>query len=157
MLRNSANWTRNFGIRVAHESEVYGEADPELTAKVEGTIGNDTVIFKLERDPGEDVGTYVINVTGDEDQRNYRVTYTAGEFEITPKSIIPVTPEEPGKDANITVETPEDVKYNGESQQQKPVIKDDKGNVLEEGKDYTLEFSEDTTNATGCQRTNVLR
>ena len=134
-------------VTANNTGKVYGEADPELTAKVEGTIGNDKVIFKLERDPGEDVGTYVINVTGDEDQGNYRVTYTAGEFEITPKSIIPVTPEEPGKDANITVETPEDVKYNGESQQQKPVIKDDKGNVLEEGKDYTLEFSEDTTNA----------
>ena len=134
-------------VTANNAGKVYGEADPELTAKVEGTIGNDKVIFKLERDPGEDVGTYVINVTGDEDQGNYRVTYTAGEFEITPKSIIPVTPEEPGKDANITVETPEDVKYNGESQQQKPVIKDDKGNVLEEGKDYTLEFSEDTTNA----------
>ena len=134
-------------VTANNTGKVYGEADPELTAKVEGTIGNDEVIYKLERDPGEDVGTYVINVTGDEDQGNYRVTYTAGEFEITPKSIIPVTPEEPGKDANITVETPEDVKYNGESQQQKPVIKDDKGNVLEEGKDYTLEFSEDTTNA----------
>ena len=134
-------------VTANNAGKVYGEADPELTAKVEGIIGNDKVIFKLERDPGEDVGTYVINVTGDEDQGNYRVTYTAGEFEITPKSIIPVTPEEPGKDANITVETPEDVKYNGESQQQKPVIKDDKGNVLEEGKDYTLEFCEDTTNA----------
>ena len=134
-------------VTANNTGKVYGEADPELTAKVEGTIGNDEVVFKLERNPGEDVGTYVINVTGDEDQGNYRVTYTAGEFEITPKSIIPVTPEEPGKDANITVETPEDVKYNGESQQQKPVIKDDKGNVLEEGKDYTLEFSEDTTNA----------
>ena len=134
-------------VTANNTGKVYGEADPELTAKVEGIIGNDKVIFKLERDPGEDVGTYVINVTGDEDQGNYRVTYNAGEFEITPKSIIPVTPEEPGKDANITVETPEDVKYNGESQQQKPVIKDDKGNVLEEGKDYTLEFCEDTTNA----------
>ena len=134
-------------VTANNANKVYGEADPELTAKVEGTIGNDEVLYKLERDPGEDVGTYVINVTGDEDQGNYRVTYTAGEFEITPKSIIPVTPEEPGKDANITVETPEDVKYNGESQQQKPVIKDDKGNVLEEGKDYTLEFCEDTTNA----------
>ena len=134
-------------VTANNTGKVYGEADPELTAKVEGTIGNDKVIFKLERDPGEDVGTYVINVTGEEKQGNYHVTYTAGEFEITPKSIIPVTPEEPGKDANITVETPEDVKYNGESQQQKPVIKDDKGNVLEEGKDYTLEFCEDTTNA----------
>ena len=134
-------------VTANNTGKVYGEADPELTAKVEGTIGNDKVLYKLERDPGEDVGTYVIHVTGVEDQGNYRVTYTAGEFEITPKSIIPVTPEEPGKDANITVETPEDVKYNGESQQQKPVIKDDKGNVLEEGKDYTLEFCEDTTNA----------
>ena len=134
-------------VTANNTGKVYGEADPELTAKVEGTIGNDKVLYKLERDPGEDVGTYVIHVTGVEDQGNYRVTYTAGEFEITPKSIIPVTPEEPGEDANITVETLEDVKYNGESQQQKPVIKDDKGNVLEEGKDYTLEFCEDTTNA----------
>ena len=53
-------------------------ADPEFTAKVEGTLGNDKVDYKLSREKGEDVGTYTITPTGDEKQGNYKVTYTTG-------------------------------------------------------------------------------
>ena len=45
----------------------------------------------------------------------------------------------------MTVTAPADVKYSGKSQQQKPVVKDGE-KVLEESKDYTLSYSENTTN-----------
>ncbi len=52
------------------------------------------------------------------------------------------------KDNTITVTPPEDVTYNGKSQQQKPVIKDtETGKTLVEGSDYTLTYPDDTTNA----------
>ena len=78
-------------------------------------------------------------------------TVTKANLEVTAQSINPADDsyptDEDGNPAGVTVEAPKDVVYNGESQQQKPVVKDASGNVLEEGKDYTLEYSEDTTNA----------
>ena len=70
------------------------------------------------------------------------VTVTDGWLKISAKSIVP-DPEDP--DNTMTVTPPADVVYNGESQQQKPTVKD--GNKeLTEGTDYTLSYSADTTN-----------
>ena len=80
-------------------NKVYGENDPELKATVTGTLNNDTVDYTLTRDPGEDVGTYAIYVTGDEYQGNYHVTYTAGEFEITKSGELILTAELTGESA----------------------------------------------------------
>ena len=62
--------------------KTFGETDPEFTAKVEGTLGNDKVDYKLSRKSGEDVGTYTITSTGDEKQGNYKVTYNPGTLTI---------------------------------------------------------------------------
>ena len=62
--------------------KTFGETDPEFTAKVEGTLGNDKVDYKLSREKGENVGTYTITSTGDEKQGNYKVTYTPGKLTI---------------------------------------------------------------------------
>ena len=62
--------------------KTFGTADPEFTAKVEGTLGNDKVDYKLSREKGEDVGTYAIRSTGDEKQGNYKVTYNPGKLTI---------------------------------------------------------------------------
>ena len=62
--------------------KTFGTADPEFTAKVEGTLGNDKVDYKLSRKSGEDVGTYTITSTGDEKQGNYKVTYNPGTLTI---------------------------------------------------------------------------
>ena len=62
--------------------KTFGTADPEFTAKVEGTLGNDKVDYKLSREKGEDVGTYTITSTGDEKQGNYKVTYNPGTLTI---------------------------------------------------------------------------
>ena len=62
--------------------KTFGEADPEFTAKVEGTLGNDKVDYTLSRKTGEDVGDYAITSAGEEKQGNYNVTYATGTLTI---------------------------------------------------------------------------
>ena len=135
-------------VTANNANKVYGENDPELTATVSGTLGNDTVAYTLAREAGENAGKYKITVTGEENQGNYKVTYTPGTFEITPKSIIPDGPETPeDKKTGIKVENPGDVKYDGKDHAEKPVVKDEKtGVTLEEGKDYEIVYPEDIKN-----------
>ena len=64
-------------------NKAYGATDPEFTATVEGTLGSDTVNYKLNRETGEDVGTYKILAIGDAAQGNYSVTYHSGTLTIT--------------------------------------------------------------------------
>ena len=64
-------------------NKAYGATDPTFTAKVEGTLGSDTVNYKLNRETGEDVGTYKILAIGDAAQGNYSVTYYPGTLTIT--------------------------------------------------------------------------
>ena len=80
-------------------NKVYGENDPELKATVTGTLNNDTVDYTVTRDSGEDVGTYAIHVTGEENQGNYKVTYTPGTFEITKSGELILTAELTGESA----------------------------------------------------------
>ncbi len=65
-----------------------GEADPELTATVVGLFGDDTVEYTLTRQPGETVGEYLIEASGEEKQGNYRVNYVAGMMEIIGKPVV---------------------------------------------------------------------
>ena len=128
-------------VTAINNSKVYGDADPELKATVAGNLNGDAIVYDLNRAEGENVGHYAITAAGAEEQGNYKVSFVNGDFEIAAKNIVP---GENNKD--LTATAPEDVVYSGESQQQKPIVKDgDK--VLEEGKDYTLTYSEDTTNA----------
>ena len=72
---------------------------------------------------------------------NYTIEPTVGELTITAKSI-------EGEDSGLVVEKPADVTYNGQPQEQKPVVKDTKLNTtLVEDTDYTLTYSEDVKNA----------
>ena len=57
--------------------------DPELSASVTGLFGEDQIEYSLTRESGETLGEYVIEVTGEELQGNYRVEYVSGKFEIT--------------------------------------------------------------------------
>ena len=62
--------------------KTFGTKDPEFTAKVEGTLGNDKVDYKLSREKGEDVRDYAITPAGEENQGNYKVTYKPGTLTI---------------------------------------------------------------------------
>lgn len=84
---------------------------------------------------------------GSVNKNNYNVTFENGTLTITPKSVDPNHEDETtGKKNDIKIDTPKDVNYNGNSQEQPPKITDKDGNVLVPGKDYDISYSEDTTN-----------
>ena len=130
-------------IVVASASKTFGDADPAFTGTVTGLVaeGDLGIVTYVRSNTEEAVGNYI----GVLEPRytvnsNYDVTVTNGDFEITAKNIVP------GKDnKDLTATAPENVVYSGESQQQKPIVKDgDK--TLVEGTDYTLTYSKDTKN-----------
>ena len=87
-------------IRADNKTKVYGSADPALTATLTGLVQGDSVDYTLSRDPGEDVGSYVIHVTVPQQAKrsffagllgatkpanaNYKITTVNGTFRITP-------------------------------------------------------------------------
>ena len=130
-------------------NKVYGEADPELTATVAGTVGKDKVTYTVAREAGEDVGTYPITPSGDEIQGNYKVTYVAGTLTITSQSIDPGTdPEKPNPDyTGAKVNSPSDEVYDGKEHKWIPTVTDKADKKLKAGTDYTVEYSKtDFTN-----------
>ena len=72
-------------VTAVDASKVYGDADPTLTATVEGLVGNDTLNYTLNRTEGENVGEYEITVTLGENP-NYQITTGTGTFTISPKA-----------------------------------------------------------------------
>ncbi len=119
------------GYDFSVSNELYKNTDFEFT-------GNDSV-------SATNVGTYDMELKS-KDFKNTngnfsKVTFVVvdGQLTITPKSVGP----EAGK--GMSVGKLSHVTYNGKSQKQKPEVKD--GNtLLTEGTDYTLSYSEDTTN-----------
>ena len=129
-------------VTAEDKTKVFGETDPKLTAKVEGTLGNDTVEYKLSRESGEAAGKYEITASGNAEQGNYTVTYVAGTLTITSQSIDPGTdPEKPNPDyTGAKVNSPKDLVYDGKEHKWSPTVTD-KTKTLELGKDYTVEYS----------------
>ena len=129
-------------VTAEDKTKVFGETDPKLTAKVEGTLGNDTVEYKLSRESGEAAGKYEITASGNAEQGNYTVTYVAGTLTITSQSIDPGTdPEKPNPDyTGAKVNSPKDSVYDGKEHKWSPTVTD-KTKTLELGKDYTVEYS----------------
>ena len=125
------------------KTKVFGETDPELTATVAGTLGNDTVDYKLSREDGEAVGKYTITASGNAEQGNYSVTYVAGTLTITSQSIDPGTdPEKPNPDyTGAKVNSPSDKVYDGNEHKWIPTVTDKADKKLKAGKDYTVEYS----------------
>ena len=106
---------------------------------------NDFVFTGAAVAKGTNVGTYKMGLDKGQfsnTSANFsNVTFVVvdGQLTITPKSVDP----EAGK--GMSVGKLPHITYNGKSQKQKPEVKD--GNtLLTEGTDYTLSYSEDTTN-----------
>ena len=125
------------------KTKVFGETDPKLTATVAGTLGNDTVDYKLSRKDGETVGKYTITASGKAEQGNYSVTYVAGTLTITSQSINPGTdPEKPNPDyTGAKVNSPSDKVYDGNEHMWIPTVTDKADKKLKAGTDYTVEYS----------------
>ena len=130
-------------VTAEDKTKVFGETDPKLTAKVAGTLGNDTVKYTLSRETGEAAGKYEITVKGDKLQGNYTVTYVAGTLTITSQSIDPGTdPEKPNPDyTGAKVNSPSDEVYDGKEHKWIPTVTDKADKKLEAGTDYTVEYS----------------
>ena len=130
-------------VTAEDKTKVFGEADPKFTAKVAGTLGNDTVEYTLSRETGEAAGKYEITVKGDKLQGNYTVTYVAGTLTITSQSIDPGTdPEKPNPDyTGAKVNSPKDSVYDGKEHKWIPTVTDKADKKLEAGTDYTVEYS----------------
>ena len=134
-------------VKADNKTKVYGTEDPELTARVTGTIGDDKISYTLSRAKGENVGDHAINVTGDVTQGNYTVEYAPGTLTITPQSIVP-DPENPDSYKGVTVNTPNDKEYNGKDQTWVPEVKDADGKALSSS-DYKVSYDkEDRKNVT---------
>ena len=130
-------------VTADNKTKVFGETDPKLTAKVDGTLGNDTVEYTLSRKDGEAAGKYEITVKGDKLQGNYTVTYVVGTLTITSQSIDPGTdPEKPNPDyTGAKVNSPSDKVYDGKEHKWIPTVTDKADKKLEAGTDYTVEYS----------------
>ncbi len=85
-------------VKADNKTKAYGEADPELTATVEGTIASDTVAYELTRVAGEKPGSYKITAAGEAEQGNYLVTFEEGTLTIGEKAV-PGNPASPKKAA----------------------------------------------------------
>lgn len=78
-------------VTADNKEKEYGQADPTLTATVEGLVGTDAVSYTLSREAGETVGTYTITPTGEASQGNYTVSYATGTLTITSNPTITLT------------------------------------------------------------------
>lgn len=106
----------------------YGDDDPPMTASVKGLYGGDSISYELSREPGEDVGTYVISCTGEEIQGNYVVTFSGAKLTIDKANIFA---------ASVDPISP--VIFKGEECKPKPVVTF-KESPLQEGTDYALSY-----------------
>ncbi len=81
------HWTiaqKQVDVIVKHRVvKLVGEADPQnygVTAVViEGNLNGDPIAYQYERDQGEVIGHYNINVSGDQNQGNYTVSFHGAE------------------------------------------------------------------------------
>ena len=116
---------------VSISNDKYTASDFELTTEGEA---------KAER---TDEGTTYMGLA-QSDFVNKSDNFTKVTFQVT-DGYITITSKSVETGESMTVEAPKDVKYNGQSQQEKPVVKDGE-KALVEGTDYTLSYSKDTTN-----------
>jgi len=112
--------------------KAYGDADPTLTATVEGVVGSDRVAYTLSRAPGENVGSYNVTAEGAAIQGNYAVTYAEGIFTIERASV-----------GDASIAAIDAVRYDGGAYTPEPAVTW-KGKTLVKGQDYTLDYANNT-------------
>ena len=126
---------RSVRVLVDDQTKGCGQPDPEFTSSVEGVLHDDHIEYTLTREPGEDVGDYLISAVGEELQGNYLVTYVPGLLTIENPSI-----------ASATIAPIPDQLYDGKPFEPKPEVTLN-GRTLELGTDYTLSYRDN--NAVG--------
>ena len=126
-------------VNAGSASKVYDGEALTAGATIEGLVGGENATAQTQGSQTE-VGSSANTVSGitwdtAKEGNYYIAAQNGGTLTVTPKGI-----------AQMTIDSLPDVTYNGESQQQKPVVKDgDK--VLTEGIDYELTYSGNATDA----------
>lgn len=128
-------------------AKVYDGTPLTAAGAIEGLVKGETVDFKTtgaQTEQGASANSYKLEWTGSAKKSNYRiVSENIGTLTVTKQAI---DPKDDDNYKGVTVGNLKDVKYNGEDQKQKPIVKS--GNTaLLEGRDYELKYSEDTVNA----------
>lgn len=128
-------------VNAGSASKVYDGEALTAGATIEGLVGGENATAQTQGSQTE-VGSSANTVSGitwdTAKEGNYHIAaQNDGTLTVTPKSV-----------AQMTVGSLPDVTYNGQSQQQKPVVKDGE-KELTEGVDYELAYSENTTDAGG--------
>ncbi|SDB36041.1 MBG domain-containing protein [Eubacterium oxidoreducens] len=118
-------------VKADNKSMIVGTTpEPELTATVSGTVGNDTVNYSLVREAGTTVGTYTITPRGDTEQGNYTVSYQTGTFTITSKVTITT---------NMVNLSYTKTAYTGKALEPKVTVENG-SKTLTAGTDYTISY-----------------
>ena len=136
-------------IETGSASKVYdGQPLTKDEGKITGLVNGEKatlVITGTITDVGEEPNEAHIVWDKSAKEANYNVVEeNFGTLTVTQQTI---DPDDPDSYQGIEVGTLEDVVYNGESQEQKPTVTMKARADLVEGTDYTISFSEDTTNA----------
>lgn len=134
-------------VNAGSASKVYDGEALTAGATIEGLVGGENATAQTQGSQTE-VGSSANTVSGitwdtAKEGNYYIAAQNDGTLTVTPKGI-----------AQMTVGSLPDVTYNGQSQQQKPVVKDGE-KELAEGVDYELAYSENTTDAGGVTVTVV--
>ena len=128
-------------VNAGSASKVYDGEALTAGATIEGLVGGENATAQTQGSQTE-VGSSANTVSGitwdtAKEGNYYIAAQNDGTLTVTPKGV-----------AQMAVGSLPDVTYNGESQQQKPVVKDGE-KELTEGVDYELAYSENTTDAGG--------
>ena len=126
-------------VNAGSASKVYDGEALTAGATIEGLVGGENATAQTQgsqTEVGSSANT-VSRITWDtaKEGNYYIAAQNDGTLTVTPKGV-----------AQMAVGSLPDVTYNGESQQQKPVVKDGE-KVLAEGVDYELTYSGNTTDA----------
>ena len=127
-------------VNAGSASKVYDGEALTAGATIEGLVGGENATAQTQgsqTEVGSSANTVLPRITWDtaKEGNYYIAAQNDGTLTVTPKSV-----------AQMTVGSLPDVTYNGQSQQQKPVVKDGE-KVLAEGVDYELTYSGNTTDA----------
>ena len=136
-------------------SKVYDGKALTAEGTIEGIVDGETYTFNTtgyQLHKGESDNGYELKFDGTAKESNYSIVeddVTIGTLKVTAQSVDPKdddgTDDSPYKGIKVT--PPADTTYNGKNQELKPTVTDSNGKVLEEGKDYTIKYSDDTKNA----------
>ncbi len=78
---------RNAFVVADEQFKIFGEDDPQLTYQVENLVGDDEIFGNLDREDGEDVGQYFIQL-GTLSNTNYEIIFTTNVLNITKRQIV---------------------------------------------------------------------